>query len=107
MRSRASAKFSKCFLFLAVGFLIFFSPLVGKAQSNSTVQCSWIMEPGTELVYSGATGRYEMQYVTRSVYKCLPVAAETNTTVTRRRNSASSNVVRNTDGTLRPANGYR
>jgi tetratricopeptide (TPR) repeat protein len=37
MRSKVSAELSNCFLFLIIAFSIPFSPLLGKAQNNSTV----------------------------------------------------------------------
>ncbi len=51
MRGRLMAKFSNRFLVPIVGFLMFFSPLVGKAQNNSAFNLA-----GTEW----NTGEYEI-----------------------------------------------
>ena len=112
MREQMLAKFSNSFLFLAVGFLMLFSPFIGKAQNNgSKVECKWVTESATEFYYSGITGRYEPRYVTKQVYKCVAVSSESNSTAeTDSTNSRSVNnptIVRNADGTFSPPDGYR
>jgi hypothetical protein len=118
MRRNVLAKFPKSFLLLAVGFLLFFSPFSGKAQTVSE-KCEyvwkwvWVWENEPVTRYNGATGRYdtytELQYVYRYryVYDCMPVVVENNPTTSRGRNSSHPNTVRNAEGKLTPANGYQ
>jgi len=99
-------------LFLVVSFLMLFSPSVGKAQNNSTGckyqwMWKWVWVWGNER--NEATGRYELQYVQRYkyVYDCVPTVTQPNPTSSSSRNSSHPHTVRNADGTLRPANGYK
>ena len=87
-------------MFLAVGFLLLFSPFSSKAQSVSE-KCEyvwkwvWVWENEPVTRYNGATGRYdtytELQYVYRYRYvlDCVPVVTDTKSTVSSRK--AASN----------------
>lgn len=76
MRSNRSTRFSNCFLFLVVGFLLLFSAFSAKAQSIST-KCEWVWKWVWAWEYNGATKQTEYQYVYRYIYDCVPTVVET------------------------------
>jgi hypothetical protein len=98
MRSSLLAKFSKGFLFLAIGFLMLCSPFSVKAQGVSE-KCDWVWkwvwvwEPEPVTRYNGATNRYEtyseLQYVYRYryVYDCALVVTEPKSATSSSKNS--------------------
>lgn len=103
-------------LFLIVGFLMLFSPLVGKAQYPSSAcgkgyKYVEVQEPAQKEIYGNdpRTGivRWHYAWVWKWVGKCVPTPAETNSGTSSRANSTYPNVVRNADGTFRPAGGYQ
>lgn len=121
MRYSELAKLSKSFSFLAIGFLLLFSPFSGRAQSVSekVSECGWVQKRVLEservprLRYNGITNRLETEYETRPVYviklvyDCVPFDVEDNSATSGSGNSSRPNTIRNADGTLRPARGYR
>ena len=91
------AKFSNCFLFLAIGFPTLFSPFVVKAQDNSKSECGWkyrwVWQRVYEDRYNGTTDRYEPVMVYKPVwewaYGCEPTS-KSNSTIPSSKNSNTS-----------------
>lgn len=97
MRSEILAKVSNCFLILAIGFPMLFSPFVVKAQDNSKSDCGWkyrwVWKRVYEDRYNGTTDRYEPTMVYKPVwewaYGCEPTS-KSNAPIPSSKNSNTS-----------------
>ena len=112
MRNEMKAKFSSCFLLLAVGFLLLLSPIIGRAQDNSTLcksgfESRWGWKYVWKYKANLSTGKMDYVYVYDYVYDCFPIEVQSNSGNSSGRNSSHPNTVRNSDGTLRAADGYQ
>jgi hypothetical protein len=121
MRDNILAKFSKHFLFLAIGFLLLSSPFVIKAQ-NTSAGCErgyvyryvydYVYEPVTETQWNGYEyeTRTRYKWIWKWVWKCVPsppAPSETNSTTSRDKKIKSSDSKVVHDAEVKPSLGLR